>query len=436
MLRCAGCGELVSEFAARCPACRHETDDAEDVPAVPGPSATPRAGDAAEGPTPYGPEVQSSGTSPGRRGRAGWLGAGTVTVLAAVILSVMLASTGSGDPRSVPLPSAVRALPGRVVVEAEDGALSLSQPDGAHAVALRPSLPGSGFQAVLVGADDAIVSRSGRRFAESDTALAGSLPPGSTIVAAHPFTDGTNGVVAVTGPEGPRSVPAVWAVSLAGHRAVSLGSANDAAGDPEAFGAFVAVAAPAGPRTGSTATYGLADSRVEIRDAGRAAVVLATAAQLIRDAGLDPGQPVNLTVFPDHAGGKVAVVVNPVAGRETDSPVVVLDRRGGVVEVVAPGRGPTEYTTLFWSPDDTSLAYSTFTSTGTALGVVKGGQAALQPLQPDSSVTGCTWSPDSAWVLCLATSSFVDNWLLARNDPALYPIYSLPARGDPVLWIP
>lgn len=56
------------------------------------------------------------------------------------------------------------------------------------------------------------------------------------------------------------------------------------------------------------------DSRVELRDAGRRPVVLATDAALNRDLGLSRGLPVGPMPSPDPVGSEVAVEVWPSAG--------------------------------------------------------------------------------------------------------------------------
>ena len=88
------------------------------------------------------------------------------------------------------------------------------------------------------------------------------------------------------------------------------------AGDPQVLGAFVTVAATHQPGALSpTGLNGLADTRTIPRDSGRPAELLATAAQLDGQVDQNPGEPVNLSVFPDHDGGKVAVMINPIGER-------------------------------------------------------------------------------------------------------------------------
>jgi len=362
---------------------------------------------------------------------------GVVIVTAATILVVEVAAPSKGSSEGSALPAAARALEGRILAEGQDGTLFLSYPDGSHSTVLRPRAFGAGEKPLMVDMDEAVIALSADKFADSD-ALAGTLPAGSRIVGADPFANGAKAVVVVTGHTGPGFSSAVSVVTLTDHRTVSLGTANDAAGDPHGLGAFVTVASANQPKGfPPDGVSGLADSQVELRDSGSSALILATAAQLNRDINQDPNQPVNLTVFPDNNGGKVAVMLNPIGGGESNSSMVILDRNGHTLGAVGPGSGPTEYTTPYWSPDNTALAYATFGSVGTTLAVINGSyHIAAQPLQPTTSVGRCAWSPDSAWVLCLAASTFTENWLLASNDDTLTPVYSLPARGDPVVWLP
>src|SRR5271165_4992542 len=97
MLRCAGCDELVSEFAARCPICRRDTGDAVDL----GPEPVLAQVDVRPGPhreeTPYGADpTEGSGSErasyvPAGR-RSGRVAVGIVIVAAMAILVMEVAS--------------------------------------------------------------------------------------------------------------------------------------------------------------------------------------------------------------------------------------------------------------------------------------------------------------------------------------------------------
>src|SRR5262249_44685377 len=134
-------------------------------------------------------------------------------------------------------------------------------------------------------------------------------------------------VVASSGEQVPTS--AASALALADRSPVALGVADEAAGDPAALGVFVSVAFPGASSVTPAAGYlGLRDSRVELRDAGQPAQVLATASQLNAYLGQPADRHVHLSVFPNPTGTAVAVVLNPPTGGATNVGVVVLDRRG------------------------------------------------------------------------------------------------------------
>ena len=114
----------------------------------------------------------------------------------------------------------------------------------------------------------------------------------------------------------------VSVVSIASGMSRSLGVADSAEGDPEAAGAFVSVAAGLVPS--ANVQQVCPDSRVERRDTGRPAVVLATARELDRELGLARNFAVALSAYPDPAGDKIAVEVSPISGSAAG--IVVLDR--------------------------------------------------------------------------------------------------------------
>jgi hypothetical protein len=367
--------------------------------------------------------------------------------LAVAVLALLLAGTasfaviaGSASNRSTtgsePL-MAVPPLPGRIIAEADDGGLSLSQPDGTHVAGLHLRPFTAGYQPLFIDQGGTVIGlqRSGGVDLSS---LSLALNPRWTIVSPDPLTNGGRDLIVKAETKWRGSTSMALVATFDNRRVADLGMADDAAGDPQALGAFVTVPlvvqpAVAGVQNGIN---GLVDDRVELRDVGRSPIVLATAGELERDLGMVAVGPVNLAVYPDGNGQKVAVEVNPIGGGLSNSGVVVLNRRGRVLGTIERDQGPTEYTTPYWSPDDTALAYQTFSSVGTSLAVVNQRyQVATQSLESTTSVDGCTWSPDSAWVVCLAVSPYTDNWLIANNDEALTPIYSVPARNRPVVWL-
>ena len=379
--------------------------------------------------------VASAGTDRWRQP----LAVATAAVLVAGITFAIARSPSRGPVGYIP-PGA-RLVQGRVVSELQNGALFLSAPDGGHRTSIRTRPFAPADQALLVDTDESVVAVRGSSFANTyafrDESVAASLTSASAVTQLNPLTDQGRAVVVLIGHVGLPFRESVGVETISGDHVVRLGSGDSAAGDPESDGAFVSVGAP---RAANDVVPGgidaVPDVRLELRDIGQPPLPLATAPQLNADVHDTPNQWVNLGIFPDRDGQKIAVVLNPVGGTETNSPVVIIDRRGRVLDVVPAGVGPMEYTSVYWSPDGTSLAYATISSLGTALAVLRHDEVATQNLEPGTSVAGCTWSPDSAWVLCLAASAPTQNWLLASNDAMLSPIYSLPARGAPVAWLP
>lgn len=407
MLSCAGCGEPVSEWAARCPACRHTTGDAvEDGSGGPGPAARRRAAP-----------------------RRAVLVAAVLVAAAAVTVAVITGSGGSPAQPALPAPP---PLGGLVLARSPDGLPFVARPDGRdrRALPVGPLRPGD--TSLLVAGDGLVVAARPAGGSPYIDVRRLALPGGTTLAGAEPLSDRGRAVVVRAGPAADGKVSAR---PLSGGPAVSLGgSADDVAGDPSSLGAFVAVTSG---RPGAAAepwqSAGPPDSRVELRRSSGPAELLATAAQLNRDCGQPADQPAHLTVFPSPDGQKVAVMLNPISGGGSDSPMVILSRHGRVLASVGAGSGPIGYSTAYWSPDGASLAYASFGTGGTDLAVLTGTDLATQGFQPDTTVAGCTWSPDGAWILCLASTSYTSDWVLARNTATLEPIYSFPLRlvSDP-----
>lgn len=416
---------MVSEWAARCPRCHRSVEDA--VPVAPDP-------------IPDEP-IDEPLAAPSRRTER-WRLPLVITTAAVMVVGITYALVRPSKTGPVgAIPAGARVLAGRVVSELQNGALYLSAPDGDHRVAIRSRPFSAAAQALLVDADESVVAVAGSGFANTyalrDQSVAASLSETSAVTPLNPLTDHGRAVVVLIGHVGLPFREVVGVETIDGDHVMRLGSGDSAAGDPEADGAFVTVAAPRGANDVVPGGIdALPDVRLELRDVGQPPLPLATVPQLNAAVHQSPGQSVNLGVFPDRNGQKIAIVLNPVGGAETNSPVVVIDRRGRVLDVVPAAEGPMEYTAVYWSPDGTSLAYATISTVGVALSVVRHDEVASQSLESGTSVAGCTWSPDSAWVLCLAASAPTQNWLLASNDALLAPIYSLPARGAPVAWLP
>jgi WD40-like Beta Propeller Repeat len=215
-----------------------------------------------------------------------------------------------------------------------------------------------------------------------------------------------------------------------------LGVADSVAGDPLAAGAFVSVAVP--PEASATVAPFGPDARVELRDAGRPAVVLATAASLNRHLGQSPDQPVQLIPYPDPAGDKIAVVVQPVSGSEDGAGIVVLDRAGRVIATAATPFGVQGLPA--WSPSGASLAYASTGNSGPALFIwTVGGRAAIRSFPSGGEVYGqCVWSPDGRSILCLASAGpgqpGSPGWAVLSTSTGV--IATERGNGRPIAWLP
>ena len=207
------------------------------------------------------------------------------------------------------------------------------------------------------------------------------------------FAAGDTAVIVVASSGEQLHTGAISALLLQGRRSVALGIADEAAGDPQALGAFVSVALPGASSEVPVGGYlGLPDSRVELRDAGQPASVLATAAQLNAALGQPKAQPVHLSVFPNPAGTAVAVMLDPPLGADRNVSVVVLDRAGRVIGRVPAAVGPVQYSWLSWSPDGRSLAYQTGAPSGTSLAVWREGARPSSAPRPTTGPRSATAS--------------------------------------------
>ena len=470
MLRCHGCGELVSEFAARCPQCHAGTDDAEQLPLYPDPAAPETAPPETSPPhTPApepagfdlsGPHRQTAGLGPpaaayepahhagpwwpARRRPAIIVASVTVAAVVAVVLAVTAVSRpGRGaDPAQV---LAGLKLTGQVISDT-NGTIVVSDPDGTQQVVMTNLSPvGSGGPADLSPSVDArylatprgdVISARGLRL--DHTTVAAEFPSGY-VAQPDPFAfDDRALVILSNGTQSPFSNE-VSVVSLVDGRSVTLGRADDAAGDPQAFGAFVSIPEVPQPPGPQPVLGGSADGQIELLRDGSPPVVLATTSQLNTDLGLIRNQPATLTVFPDPEGDKVAIEVNPIYVGDSGAGLVVLDRTGHFLGAVQPISGPVQNSEPAWSPDGRSLAYYTYGQRGAELAVwALSGRVVTRPApDPGDSFQTCVWSPDGSDILCPASEGATDEsslWVLGAAKGG--PLVQVPAPGVPEIWLP
>jgi hypothetical protein len=396
-----------------------------------------------------GQPARSAG-APGRRRTRRLLFLTVTAALLAVTGSLVgTAVTSGGRTRPPRAPSAAprparppaAALTGRILAQDAHGTLVLVDPATDQVVG--PAGLGSLSGEVVMAAPD-------RRFVTTLQGDVLAINNGGLLVqtsspritqallgAPGTFADGDRAVIVVASGAEQLRTGAISALILADRRTVALGIADEAAGDPQAVGAFVSVAVAGAPNEGPTAGYfGLPDSRVERREAGQPAVRLATTAQLNIALREPANQPVHLSVFPNPAGTAVAVVLNPPLGGARNVGVVVLDRAGHVVGVVPPASGPLEYTWPSWSPDGRSLAYPSFSPSGTSLAIWREtGQLLIRTAPDNGAAFGyCLWSPDGSAILCPTSQAARDDW--DQGPAGSGQLFAAHAPGTPITWLP
>lgn len=275
-------------------------------------------------------------------------------------------------------------------------------------------------QVVSVGPGPALAAYPARVPLSSET----------TIAWPDPFADQGRALVMLRDYGTVTGSSPVSVVSLATGRQVTVGAGEHVAGDPGAAGAFVSVAAPA--RASAASAQASPDSRVELRDAARHPVLLATAGALNRDLGVSASTPVALAAYPSPSGAEVAVTVQPVAGG-TAAGVVIMSRGG---RVLGTARASLEGQSVpVWSASGGSLAYlSTGSGQGPELSVwVPGGRPVSRNLPPAAGAySTCVWSPDGKTVLCSASSGA--RWAIAPAGGGQ--AVAVRGAGYPVTWLP
>jgi hypothetical protein len=342
------------------------------------------------------------------------------------------------------LPAAIDR--GRIVALNPAGYLALSDPDGTRVT--RVSALGDAGQSVAAAPDDRYLSLGNGQLAvvrngATLAAYPSKVPLSSQYAAAWPdsFANHDRDLIMLLdyGDSAYSTQNPVTAFSLATGSSSSLGTADSTAGDPQSVGAFVSVAAPVSASV--TATQVSPDSRIELRDAGRPAVVLATAGALDRALGQSRNNPVQLVPYPDPQGDKVAVVVQPVAGSPDGSGIVVLGRAGRVLAAAATPFGVQGVPA--WSPSGTEIAYVSTGNTGPALFLWTIGRPAAARAFPSAasaasaagSYSWCVWSPDGRSVLCASTvPGNRGDWVVASSSAGM--MLAVRGPGLPLAWLP
>jgi hypothetical protein len=342
---------------------------------------------------------------------------------------------------------------GRVVVQVANGDIALADPDGTHVTAL--SELGSLGQAVIASPDDRyLLADNGEPISISSGPRLTPHPSQAQVTSSSnataefgPFADHDQDTILLGNYGDPASSVQnpVWVASFATGNAVSLGIGDEAAGDPQTPGAFVSVAAP--PVASTTSTQVNPDSEIELRVAGQAPVVVATAASINSDLGVE-NDPVALLPFPDPTGDKILVAVQP-AVQGAFGGLVVLSRSGQLLGATAPSQTGGFIGEPAWSPSGDALAYVDFSPVVQANGQIKAGsnlviwppggkasRTSFQTSSVDRSGGGrCVWSPDGSAVLCSAeTQPGRYTWAIAKIGAQSVTV--VPGPGLPVAWLP
>jgi hypothetical protein len=358
--------------------------------------------------------------------------AGVIVLAGAVTAAVIIWPRSAPSSRQAASRQAqLTAAGGHILAVAGLGSLVLSDPAGRNVTKLHGL--GEVGPAIFPALDNRyfsldngqVLAVSGHRppaMASTRVQLWPSISEGTSV---SPFADHDRQLVQLTLPfTSLATSQAVSLISLATGQSMGFGRGHSVAGDPKAVGVFISVARRGPPAATATATnLSVApDSKLWLRDAGRPAVLLATAANLDRDLHLSPRLQVEMTPYPSPSGNEVAVTVQPQFGSNT-SGIVILNRSGRVLSTVATSAGPTGGDSIAWSPSGTALAFP-------QSGRVK---REAFPSSTAAEYQSCLWSPDGQSIIC-ASGGTGQQWVIATM--AAHNMTPIHGPGAPVAWLP
>jgi hypothetical protein len=244
---------------------------------------------------------------------------------------------------------------------------------------------------------------------------------------ADPWTDHDTGVVELTYPTDAEdlqaTIPVAAVESVRTGRAITLGQADSAAGDPRQTGAFIAVPKPGQPFPNGNQP----DTSLVLTDAGSRSRLLATTSELSHLVDIKHGTAVSLVPIPNPQGSMVAVQVSAMDG--SSGGLVVLTRKAALLWS-EPGEGGG-LGWAGWSHSGKTLAFLGYDRAGPELIEWTVGARSVTTTLRDSSrqgPTSCAWSPDDTSVICDGGPR--GNWLLIRSGTE-----SVAAgQGQPLMW--
>jgi hypothetical protein len=262
-----------------------------------------------------------------------------------------------------------------------------------------------------------------------------TLQKGESLLPTGPFAYRDQAIVVASRLDG--SGGSLTVLRFADDFAASLGRGDSggAAGDPQTLGAFVPATAASQPLLPGSAQFGgFVDRELDWRVAGQPSVTLATSAQLQRAAGLDTPGLVHLAVYPDPAGDKLAVVLDPPDNGNPNVPIVLLDRHGRLLNALSVN-GPLAYTPPMWSPDGRTLAFAAFTGVPALALWTPGRPPVVRPLPNSGTLPGrCIWDFTGTANLCTVPSATSgQQWILA---PTSGPLRQVTDPNTPIIWLP